>query len=825
MTAEPVGEDIEALRQKLTGLRERTRPTQEHAGLPAEDLDHLIAALDDLQILAEDLRVQNEDLLTARQNLEEERQRYREIFDYAPDGYLVTDQRGLIQEANRAAARLLQVSQEGLMGKPLILFVMPEGRRALQDRLAQIRATPRSTMWEATLNPRTGPPIHAAMNVAALRGVGSAPTRLHWIIRDISERKRLEARFHATVESAPIAMLMVDSAGAVVLVNAETEKLFGYARRELLGRGVEALVPERSRGEHPQWRSRFIASPEARRMGAGRELFGLRKDGSEFPVEIGLSPVTTEEGLFVLSAILDLTERKQMEAQLAAQRNLLETTLRQAADAIVVFDAHGKLTFVNATARRLAGLDPDGTTLDIAPSVWGQAYNPRGRLIPLKEWAGPRALRGKPTSGREVRMVRPDGSSYDILISAAPLISSGREIVGAVVTYSHITDRKVMEDALRRQHRWDDALTTIGQAVTSLRPLEEILTRGLEGILRASGATLGLVRLVDPKTKDLVAVAHKGVQPEYLARAERIPWGTEPVGAVAVSGQPRVIGRPEEFPEYSHLSLLAGGAQTLVCLPLQAGGRVLGTLQLGHSEAEFFSPADVQAFLPAASMLAEAIQAEQLRTAVIKDAEEKAFLFRELDHRVRNHLAALISLLHLGAEEAEEPAADRLREMAERVARLADVHNLLTGRGMQPVEIRELSEIVAKNVLAAFPGGLHVQWRVTGTSVRVPPSRVTPIALILNELLTNCAKHAFPGLATGTVTIRVAYEEDQVELEVQDDGVGLDPARHPAGLGMIIVQTLVTQTLGGTVQFAADGRARVTVRFPQEQETPEGGAA
>jgi two-component sensor histidine kinase len=189
-------------------------------------------------------------------------------------------------------------------------------------------------------------------------------------------------------------------------------------------------------------------------------------------------------------------------------------------------------------------------------------------------------------------------------------------------------------------------------------------------------------------------------------------------------------------------------------------------------------------------------------------------------------LAALISLLHLAAEGTGGPAAETLGEMAERVARLADVHNLLAGRGAQPVEVRELAEVVAKNVLAAIPGGVRIQWKVVGVPIRIPPSQVTAVALVLNEVLTNCAKHAFPRRATGSVTILVAREGDQAALEVRDDGVGLDLARVPAGLGLTIVRTLATQNLKGSVMFATAGEGGTMVRicFPQPEETAAGGA-
>ncbi len=139
---------------------------------------------------------------------------------------------------------------------------------------------------------------------------------------DITDRKRAESLFSATIESAPIGMVMSDAAGSIVLVNAEAERLFGCSRSELLGQQVDVLVPDRFRARHPEHRLRFGSVPEARLMSAGRNLFGLRKDGSEFPVEIGLSPVNTAEGLFILSTIADITHREQLKVAKAKAEEL-----------------------------------------------------------------------------------------------------------------------------------------------------------------------------------------------------------------------------------------------------------------------------------------------------------------------------------------------------------------------------------------------------------------------------------------------------------------------------------------------------------------------
>lgn len=125
-----------------------------------------------------------------------------------------------------------------------------------------------------------------------------------------------EESFRRVVEWAPTAMVMVDSEGCIVLINAQAERVFGYPRAELLGEPVEKLVPARFAGRHPAFRTSFFSDPHPRPMGSGRDLYGQRRDGSEFPVEIGLNPIQTEEGPMVLASIVDITERQRAQQKL-----------------------------------------------------------------------------------------------------------------------------------------------------------------------------------------------------------------------------------------------------------------------------------------------------------------------------------------------------------------------------------------------------------------------------------------------------------------------------------------------------------------------------
>ena len=141
------------------------------------------------------------------------------------------------------------------------------------------------------------------------------PAFARGVSRDITARKLAEEKFQLVLDAAPNAMIMVDSAGVITFANASATTVFGYSLSELIGCHIETLIPERFRDRHVGYRNGFLSEPSSRAMGAGRDLFGRRKDGNEFPVEVGLNPVHTTEGLFVLASVIDITARKQAELE------------------------------------------------------------------------------------------------------------------------------------------------------------------------------------------------------------------------------------------------------------------------------------------------------------------------------------------------------------------------------------------------------------------------------------------------------------------------------------------------------------------------------
>lgn len=253
------------------------------------------------------------------------------------------------------------------------------------------------------------------------------------------ERRRAEDKFRLAVESCPSGMVMIDRDGTIVLANAKTEQMFGYAREELIGQSIDVLVPARYREQHPRHRNEFIAHPEVRSIGVGRDLAGLRKDGSEFPVEIGLNPIHMPEGLFVLSAIVDITERKRAEDR-------FRLVVESCPSGMIMVDKSGSIILVNPEIEHMFGYHRDellGNAVDLLVPARFRAEHPghRDKFMnsPVSRSMG---------SGRDLYGVRKDGSEFPIEIGLHPIrTEEGLFVLSAVVD---ITERKELESRMRR---------------------------------------------------------------------------------------------------------------------------------------------------------------------------------------------------------------------------------------------------------------------------------------------------------------------------------------------------------------------------------------
>ncbi|WP_079079491.1 PAS domain S-box protein [Streptomyces sp. DSM 15324] len=595
-----------------------------------------------------------------------------------------------------------------------------------------------------------------------------------------------EERFRGLLEAAPDAMVIVDDRGAIRLVNAQTEALFGYGREELLGHPVELLIPDRFRDQHTGHRGAYTSNRQVRPMGAGLELHGLRKDGTEFPVEISLSPLETADGLLVSAAVRDVSDRKAAEARI----NELAALVESSQDAILAKTLDGYITYWNAAAQRLYGYTAEEVigrhvSLLAPPELRGEV---RALLKRLRH--------GEKVEHFETLRLTSTKTLLDVDVTLWPTRDTHGTVVGACAIVRDISDRKRAEaelTALLEQQR--HIALTLQRSLMGTPPA----LPGLDTASRYRPATQGAGVGGDwfdliPLGADRVGVLIGDVMGRGLEAAAVMGQLRSAAHALAKTGmQPRQLMRaldtcvadldvPDQLVTCCYLVIAPDAGTVTVC---SAGH--LPVLVAGVGDGITALPCPVNAPLGVGDVLYEQSSTEipPGATLVLYTDGLVETPGSDIEFRI-DELTMLLEGLFSGTPSLEAAADQVLAGLLPN----ADSHNddvtLLFARLPEPPLAAVTTELAAEP--SSVPQG-RAFLRRTLASWNCA-TRADDALLLLSETLTNAVLHA-----EGPIGLHLHRTATDLTVEVGDRSPQLPQPRlateeEESGRGLILVRAL-----------------------------------
>ncbi|MGE0560450.1 MAG: PAS domain S-box protein [Flavobacteriales bacterium] len=349
---------------------------------------------------------------------------------------------GNITSWNKGATKIYGYTEEEMMGQNIRIIIPDEKLEEYEEVMRKISKGQKINTFQTIRKTKDDRLIDVSLSISPIKNNLGNILGASEIAQDITDEKNANKRFEIAVEAAPNAMIMVDEYGKIVMLNKQTEKMFGYGEKDLLGNTIEILIPHEIRENHVKSRSDYQNNPSARPMGVGRELFGVKKDGTKIIVEIGLNPINRKEGKFVLASIVDVTERKKFEYELHKSEQKYRTLVETMNEGVLMVDNDDIITFANNFMCKMLGYQ------------FNEMHGKKANKLLLDE-EGKREMKsiissrkkGKSTK-YEIQLLTKHKQKLWMLVSSSPTYDENGNITGSVGLHTNITNRKLMEEEL-----------------------------------------------------------------------------------------------------------------------------------------------------------------------------------------------------------------------------------------------------------------------------------------------------------------------------------------------------------------------------------------
>jgi PAS domain S-box-containing protein len=838
------------LRELQASLAELLPAVQANAGwgVPGGQvlaaLGELRTTLEELQVAEEELRRQAESQDDLRTAVEGERQYYFELFDAAPDAYVVTDMDGRIRAANQAAAQLLNVAGQWLAGKPLSIYFAADSRRGLRQRLQKLSEAPDGLAWEDQVQPRQAAPIEVAVSVSPKRPVGAGQPELRWRFHNITSRRESERalrdseeRYHRLVHASLEAIYLYESYSRRVLeANPAFLRLLGYNANEVQHLTVYDIAGHNRASIEAKWQQIMAGGP----VDLGERLW-RHKDGHLLDVQVTASRIRQGERDIIAIIGRDISAHKAAEARLRESEARFRRLAENAPDIIYRFRLRPDpgFEYISPAVTAMLGFTPDEfyadpelgarhTHPDDRDILRGVLNNPvrTGQLITIRRIA--KDGRVVWTEQRPVVLCDDQGVPVAVEGIIRDITAQKRSEMENARLYEAERDQRALAEALRRTAELLNSTLDFGQV------LDQILLQA-EDLVQYD---LALITLLEPE-EQLNEVRSRGHEkfgrPEFAGQRRHTLADFPLLSAAATSGQPRAIPDTAADPDWVVVPE-TNWIRSHVLAPLRMKRHVTGFISLNSRTPNFYSEAHAPRLQALADQAAVALenallfkqlhqgrqQLQHLSQRLLEVQEtERRLIARELHDEIGQALTGLKLFLEVDHRGSRETPRDKLgtaRSLVEDlISRVRDL-----SLELRPTMLDDLGLVPA--LLWLFERyrsqtGIEVSFQHIGVDRRFDPDLETAAYRIVQEALTNVARYA--GVETATVNLWA--DAATLNVQVEDAGQGFDPNRarseHPSnGLaGMRERATLLNGQL--TVETAPGAGTQITAELPLRQAT------
>ncbi len=682
-----------------------------------------------------------------------------------------------------------------------------------------------------------------------------------------------EERFRSLVETTSDWVWEMDRTGLYTYASPKVKDLLGYEPEELIGQTpFDLMLPDEAERVGAIFRGRVASQRPFERL----ENINLHKDGRQVVLETSGVPILDVNGnlLGYRGIDRDITERVQAEERIERLNRLKEGLLRpDSLDEKLKRIAEGVVAIFEADFARIWIAKP-GDLCDAgcfhARSVEGpHVCRYRDRCLHLVASSGRYTHTdgevhqripfgcykiGRMAAGEEAKFITndvthdPQVHDHDwarklglVSFAGYRLLSAAEEPIGVLALFSqHVissdedalleslanTTAQVIqtaraEEALRQRNRELELLNRAGRAFNSTLELDDVLITVLEEVRQLLQVVACSVWLIQVGTDELVCRQAVGPKSEvvhdwWVVDGQGIAdWVARYDESLIVSG---AQADPHYFVEIDEKTGLE--MRSILAVPLRAKGSVIGVLEVVDTAIGRFTVTDLILVELLASAAATAIENARLYEQTRRDAETQAVLLHEVNHRVKNNLSTILGLLAIERRQAAQAQALAYQalvdDLANRIKGLAQVHSLLAAVQWQPLLLSNLVQQIIHAALSSLPSDKSVSVTVTPSLVRVTPDQAYHLAIIINELTTNTAKHALQAQDIARITVRITLDGDTIRCEFRDDGPGYEQdvlRLERQNVGMYLIQNLVRKGLRGEVDLDNDRGAVTTIRF------------